>query len=87
VLIQAAELLEILFSDNFDDGSLGTDWSTTYGGVGSHTCNSTPYSAYTYGYADSVTSRVIDLNGRNIVNVSYWLRRGSVNFSEYPDSG
>ncbi len=78
---------EIIFFDNFDDGTLGADWSTVYGGVGTHTYSSSPCSAYIYGYTDSVTSRAIVLSSYNQGNVSYWLRRGSSTFSENPEDG
>ncbi len=77
---------EIYFYDNFDDGSFGTDWTTTgYAGINSMTCNSTPYSAYHCGDPGSITSRVINLSGRTAVNASYWIRCGG-SFSEQPDA-
>nr|MDO8114546.1 hypothetical protein [Candidatus Sigynarchaeota archaeon] len=79
-------LSDVLFYDNFDDGSLGMDWTLTgMGGVSTQTCNSSPYSAYHNGNAGSITSRVIALNGRSNVNISYWIRRGG-SFSEHPDA-
>ncbi|MHA1371761.1 MAG: hypothetical protein ACTSRA_18830, partial [Promethearchaeota archaeon] len=78
----------IIFEDDFEDGSLGSDWSISgTGGVGTQTSNSGIYSAYHNGDSGSITSRVIDLDGYFNVSISYWVRRGSSSFSELPDSG
>ncbi len=78
----------IIFTDDFEDGSLGSDWTLTgQGGVGTQTANSGIYSAYHYGSAGSITSRIIDLSSYGYVYVSYWVRRGHDSFSENPDNG
>nr|MDO8108819.1 hypothetical protein [Candidatus Sigynarchaeota archaeon] len=80
--------LTTIFYDNFNDGSLGTDWSIMgYGGVSSITYNSSPYCGYHNGIAGEVTSRIISLSAYPAVNLSYWVRRGAAGLGELPDSG
>ncbi|MFX1239092.1 MAG: zinc ribbon domain-containing protein, partial [Promethearchaeota archaeon] len=80
----------IIFKDDFEDGSFDTDWTVTgfgLGGVDMATSNSGVYSAYHSSDIGSITLKTIDLSSYRNVNLSYWIRRGSDEFSEEPDLG
>lgn len=75
----------ILFSDDFEDGSFGMDWTVTgTGGVSEATSNSGTHSAYHCANAGAVTSRVIDTSGCTSITVSFWVQKGG-SFSDNPE--
>ena len=79
----------ILFSDNFERSSLGSDWTASNSnrcGINNMTSNSTYRSLHTNAYV-TVTTKVIDLSGKSNVRITMWIRRGDDSFSENPDSG
>ncbi|MBD3230261.1 MAG: hypothetical protein GF329_18930 [Candidatus Lokiarchaeota archaeon] len=76
----------LAFKDDFEDGSLGTDWTLFgYGGVGTHTSNSGSYSAYTHRDTGNITSKEFDFSSCKFVYVEYWVQKGDDDFSEDPD--
>ncbi|MHA1791270.1 MAG: DUF2341 domain-containing protein [Promethearchaeota archaeon] len=78
----------VIFHDDFESGSLGVNWSLTGdGGVDSRTSSSGSFSAYHDGSSGAITSKTLNLTRYSSVNISYWVRRGSSSFSEYPDAG
>jgi len=80
---------DILFSDDFERTSLGSDWSVSNGsraGINTDTSSSGTRSLYTRNNAVNVTSRTINLSVP-IAKVQMWIRRGSDAFSEDPDTG
>ncbi|MFX1275644.1 MAG: S8 family serine peptidase [Promethearchaeota archaeon] len=77
----------IIFEDDFERSSLGSDWTLTgYGGINSMTYNSYYRSAYHCGDTGSITSRIIPTSSYAFLNLSFWVRQGSSDFSELPDS-
>ncbi len=81
--------LQTIFSDSFERSSPGTDWDVSGNGVGdtgTHTAGSGSYSLYTAESEVTVTSRAIDLSSYNEGRLTAWVRKGSDNFSEYPDA-
>jgi hypothetical protein len=78
-----------IWSDDFETGSLSSNWtitgSTNDAGVGTYTANSGKYSMYTRQGTVTVTSKVINLASYSKIQIKYWIRRGG-NFSERPDS-
>ena len=80
---------DVIFSDDFERTSLGSDWSvtdTTMSDVGTYTSNSGSYSLYVRHNSVSATSRAINLSVDG-AKVEMWIRRGSDSFSEDTDSG
>ncbi|MFX1382392.1 MAG: hypothetical protein ACFFBP_08075, partial [Promethearchaeota archaeon] len=82
----------IIFEDDFEDGSLGSDWeysrppfSMGEGGVSTITSNSGVYSAYLSSGEGYIYSRNIDLSSYQFVNLSFWVRRGGYPYGEIPD--
>ncbi|MEM7432398.1 MAG: hypothetical protein AAF351_10765 [Pseudomonadota bacterium] len=81
---------DILFSDDFNDGTLAP-WTTTNAGVsgiltGGAVSNSGPSAGYTSNVAVTVTGPTFNASVPG-AEVSFWVRRGSDAFSEYPDGG
>lgn len=82
----------ILFSDDFERSSIGSDWSISNSqraGIGTYTSNSGTRSLYTRWGAVTVTSKTFDLSSVGGAELSMWIRIGddiTYNFSEYPDS-
>ncbi len=83
---------DILFSDDFERASLGSDWTvnnTSRAGIGTYTSNSGSRSLYTRWGSVDVTSRSFDLAAIGGVELSMWIRVGDDIFpgvfSEYPD--
>jgi len=81
---------DTLFSDNFERGSLAP-WTTTNPGVsgivsGSQVSNSPNRGAFTRSRPVAITSPTISA-AVPAAQISFWVRRGSDAFSEYPDSG
>ncbi len=82
---------DILFSDNFESGSLATNWTENNSGggdagVSSATANSGTQSMFTRWDAVSVTSNAIDTTVP-AATLTVWVRRGADSFSEDPDNG
>ncbi|MBN1801305.1 MAG: hypothetical protein JW891_07350 [Candidatus Lokiarchaeota archaeon] len=78
----------IIFEDDFEDGYLTPDWTLGgTGGVNSYTSNSGRYSAYLCAGQGDITLRTIDLSTYQEISVSFWIRRGSDEFSEDTDYG
>ncbi len=80
---------DILFSDNFESGTLVGKWTTSGGGnsgVGTQTANSGSRSMYTCCGQETVTSVVTDISAAPGVEFSVWIRRGNDTFSEDPDN-
>jgi hypothetical protein len=84
----AGTQIDNIFSDDFEIGSLSSDWSVTgTGGVDSSTANSGIYSAYHCDSPGSVTLKSFDVSDYDSINISYWIRRGADSFSENPEAG
>ncbi len=83
---------DVFFQDDFERASLGADWTVAASGgdagIGTYTANSGTRSMYTRWGIVSVTSKAINLTGAStsIVHLSFWLRRGSDSFSEWPEA-
>ena len=81
---------DIIFSDDFETGTLATNWTvnTSGGGdagVSTATANSGTQSMYTRWDVVSVTSNVIDTSVP-AATLTVWVRRGSDAFSEDPEA-
>jgi uncharacterized repeat protein (TIGR01451 family) len=81
---------DILFSDNFERASLAP-WTTTRANVsgiltGGQVSNSPTRGAFTRSRPVTITSPSIGA-AVPAAQISFWVRRGSDAFSEYPDSG
>ncbi|MDF1761920.1 MAG: hypothetical protein P1U57_00790 [Oleibacter sp.] len=82
-----------LFFDDFERTSLGSDWTVVKGesrseaGIGTYIANSGTRSMYTCCRYVEVISRTIDLTGVNYAELTFWLRSGSDDYSEWPSSG
>ncbi len=83
----------VLFSDDFESGTLTPNWTVnalSWGanaGVGTQTAASGTHSLYTNGGAVTVTSGAVDLSAVPAARLTYWVRRGDPAFSELPDNG
>ena len=82
---------DVLFTDNFERASLGTDWTVNASGggstgIGTYTANSGSRSLFTRWNVVYVTSKSFDLSAVGGVRLNLWLRRGSDAFSENPDN-
>ena len=82
------ELDLVLFNDTFEDNAFNDEWTTTgTAGVSTSCAINGTYSAYHNGNAGAVTSKIIDLDGKDQANISYFVRKGSSGCGETPDSG
>ena len=82
-----AEPGDILFSDDFERATLGTDWVVAgngRAGIGSQTANSGTRSLFTANLDVTATLRVVDLSVP-AARVEFWVRRGDDDFSEDTD--
>jgi uncharacterized membrane protein len=71
-------------------GSNGINWSTSdsnRAGVNDFTSQSGIYSMYSYGGYVTITSWYVDTSALSNVQLIYWVRKGSDDFSEFPDLG
>jgi len=79
------------FKDDYETGTLDpAKWSVSVAdnaGVGTHTAKSGSYSMFTRWGAVDVTTSEIDLSKAYKAVLRVWIRRGSDEFSEDPDSG
>lgn len=81
---------DILFSDDFESGSLAANWTVNTSGGGSAgvstaTASSGTQSMFTRWNAVAVTSNVIDTNVP-AATLDVWVRRGADAFSEDPEA-
>ncbi len=79
---------DVLFSDDFESGSLAPNWSAAGSGdagVGGQTANSGSLSMFTRWNAVTVTSVPINLAVAG-AELRFWVRRGDDAFSEDPDA-
>jgi MSHA biogenesis protein MshQ len=78
---------DIIFSDDFESGSLAPNWSTSdafAAGINDDTSNSGTESLFLRWRAVSVRSLALDLNVPE-AELSFWWRRGSNSFSNRPE--
>jgi hypothetical protein len=82
---------QILFYDDFERASLGSDWTPIGGGssgINTDTFQSPTRSAYHCWSVGEIQSRSFDLSIYVSANVSYWVRQGDLSIgSEQPDGG
>ncbi|GGY38229.1 hypothetical protein GCM10011297_09230 [Bacterioplanes sanyensis] len=79
---------DIIFSDDFESGSLAPNWSTSdafASGINGMTSNSGNLSLFLHWQDVSVRTLALDLNVPE-AELSFWWRRGDDSFSEYPDN-
>jgi PKD repeat protein len=84
---------ETLLDSDFEEGSLSdAGWShdaiegSADAGVSDATSNSGSYSAYHLGGEGALVSPGLDASVADAVEVSYWIQKGSEEFSENPDA-
>ncbi len=81
----------IIFYDDFERVSLGSDWTHIGGGtygINADTSQSGINSAYHCHSDGELHLKIIDLSSYNSVNVSYWIQQGDNSIgSENPDGG
>tara|TARA_R110001583_G_scaffold76956_2_gene210083 strand:+ start:6507 stop:9551 length:3045 start_codon:yes stop_codon:yes gene_type:complete len=93
LLLPKAFAATVVFSDDFERASLGSDWtvnaveSGASAAISTAVSNSGTRSMYTRGGIVYVTSRAIDLSASNFSELSIWIRMGSDSYSERPSSG
>jgi hypothetical protein len=80
---------DIIWGDDFETGVLDPlNWSTTnpmYSGVSNQTSQSGYYSMYVSTDYLEVLTNTFDLSDKANVNFNCWIRKGSDEFSEFPD--
>lgn len=76
--------------DDFENG-LSTNWNVNsvsgFAGVSAATSSSPTSSLYLNGGVVDVQTNIIDTSDTSFSDLTMWIRRGSDNFSEDPDSG
>ncbi len=81
----------VVFCDDFERNSLGSDWSVSSSGgsagISNATAKSPTRSMNTNSGVVSVQLKTLDLSVYSGVTLKYWWRRGDDSFSEDPDTG